>query len=71
MLDSVMGSNGADDDKTRFKSPDEIKHFSENINVGFTTDAGGRVITLDIYVISARRFPRHYEAYRWPMERPV
>ena len=68
MLDSALGSNGADDDKTRFKSPDQIKQFAENINVGFTTDAGGRVTTLDIYIISARRFPSHYEAYRWSVD---
>lgn len=68
MLDSVVGSNGDDDDKVRFKSLQEIKQFAENINVGFTTDSGGRVITLDIYIRSARRFPGHYEAYRWPLD---
>jgi hypothetical protein len=67
MLNSVVGSNG-DDDKVRFKSPKEIKKFAENINVGFTTDAGGRVTTLDIYIISARRFSSHYEAYRWSVD---
>ncbi|MEA2202468.1 MAG: hypothetical protein QOI89_3084, partial [Solirubrobacteraceae bacterium] len=69
ILDGVVGSNGDDDDdKVRFKSLQEIKQFAENINVGFTTDAGGRVLTLDIYIISARRFPSHYEAYRWPID---
>jgi hypothetical protein len=67
MLDSVVGSNG-DDDKVRFESLQAIRQFADNINVGFTTDAGGRVITLDIYIISARRFSSHYEAYRWPID---
>lgn len=68
MLDSIVGSNGGDDDKVRFESLQQIKQFAENINIGFTTDAGGRVITLDIYIKSARRFPSHYEAYRWSVD---
>jgi hypothetical protein len=67
MMDGVVGSNG-DDDKVRFKPLQEIKQFAENINIGFTTDVSGRVMTLDIYIISARRFPSHYEAYRWPID---
>lgn len=68
MLDHVVSSNWADDHQGRFKTPSDIKRLVDNITVGFTTDDGGRVTTLDIYFSYAGKFPAHAQAFRWPID---
>jgi hypothetical protein len=71
MLDRIVSSNWADDHQRRFKTPSDIKRFSDNIGVGFTTDGGGRVTTLDIYFSYAEKFPAHAKAFRWSIDAKV
>jgi hypothetical protein len=64
MLDKVAAFDGTYDDR-RFKTPGDIEDFVRNIDVGFTTDDGGRVTTIDIYFSYAPRLGMHTQRYKW------
>jgi hypothetical protein len=56
-----------EDDLAPLATTQGILNFKSLIaGVGFTTDIGGRVLTLDIYV-SYDRNGGHYQAHRWPI----
>jgi hypothetical protein len=67
-LDRVVPRNDGENTATHLRSSKDVSNFAQRINVGFTSDDSGRVTTLDIYIISDRKFPGHYSAYRWPLE---
>jgi hypothetical protein len=64
----VGGLNAADADQRRFKSAQDIVHFAQRIYVGFTTDTGGHVTTLDIYFSYVRELAAHPRAYKWSID---
>ena len=68
MLDKVVGFNGADGDERRFKTPGDIEDLFRNINIGFTTDAGAHVTTIDIYFSHAPHVGTHNQRYQWPID---
>ncbi len=67
-LDEIIAVNGAYSDERRFKTPGDIENFSKNIQVGFTTDHGGHVKTIDIYFSHSRGRKTFAEVYKWPVE---
>ena len=67
-LDEIIAVNGAYGDERRFKTPGDIENFSKNIQVGFTTDHGGQVKTIDIYFSHSRGRKTFAEVYKWPVE---
>ena len=68
LLDEVTVVNGADGDERRFKTPADIKRFAKKIDVGFTTDDGGHVSTIDIYFSHAPQIPTHTQVYKWTVD---
>jgi hypothetical protein len=70
-LDEIIAVNGAYGDGRRFKTPEDIENFSKNIQVGFTTDNGGHVKTIDIYFSHSRGRKTFAQVYKWPIDAKV
>jgi hypothetical protein len=67
-LDEIIAVNGAYGDERRFKTAGDIEVFSKNIQIGFTTDDGGHVKTIDIYFSHSRERKSFGQVYKWPVE---
>lgn len=71
MLDKFIAINGAYGDERRFKTPGDIEDLFRNIEVGFTTDTGGHVTTIDLYFSYAPRIGTHSQRYKWPVDAKI
>jgi hypothetical protein len=70
-LEEIIAVNSADADERRFKTPGDIENFSKNTQIGFTTDDGGHVKTIDIYFSHSRGRKTFAQAYKWPIDAKV
>jgi hypothetical protein len=55
---------GVDDDAAISATPAGVLERIKPAKIGFTTDANGRLATLDIYLSNGDQ-GGHYRAYRW------